>query len=208
MRATRWAWLAAFVAAFVFVPEASAHMPWHKKPIKKMTAKQQYVYGLYAVRHGKAEAHDARRTLRWFKKNRARTLGSGNPAVAVESSRSYRKELVRFRDHRWLYRYGKGLMARAQARMRPVLYIPTWAVNGFSCIHRYEGSWRDTGDPYWGGLQMDRDFMAAYAPAWLLRRGFAHTWSPREQMWVGYQALRAGRGWHPWPNTARMCGLL
>src|SRR5204862_425389 len=24
------------------------------------------------------------------------------------------------------------------------------------CIHRYEGSWRDSGDPYWGGLQRDR----------------------------------------------------
>jgi hypothetical protein len=46
------------------------------------------------------------------------------------------------------------------------------------CIHRYEGSWRDSGDPYWGGLQMDRGFMAGYAPRYLLRRGFADRWSP------------------------------
>jgi len=33
------------------------------------------------------------------------------------------------------------------------------------CIHRYEGSWRDSGDPYWGGLQMDRGFMHSYSRA-------------------------------------------
>src|SRR4029078_3259970 len=42
------------------------------------------------------------------------------------------------------------------------------------CIHRFEGSWRDSGDPYWGGLQMDRGFMRTYAPARLLRTGRAH----------------------------------
>src|SRR5215210_3818919 len=51
------------------------------------------------------------------------------------------------------------------------------------CIHRFEGSWRDAGDPYWGGLQMDRGFMRSYAPAVLLRRGFADRWSALEQMW-------------------------
>lgn len=76
------------------------------------------------------------------------------------------------------------------------------------CIHRYEGSWRDSGDPYWGGLQMDRSFMQHYAPRHLLRRGWANRWSPIEQMWVAERALRAGRGFYPWPNTARVCGLL
>jgi hypothetical protein len=63
-----------------------------------------------------------------------------------------------------------------------------------ACIHRYEGSWRDSGDPYWGGLQMDRGFMAGYAPRYLLRRGFADHWSPLEQMWVAERAYRSGRG--------------
>jgi hypothetical protein len=75
------------------------------------------------------------------------------------------------------------------------------------CIHSHEGSWTDTGDPYWGGLQMDRAFMSAYAPAHLLRRGYANTWTPLEQMWVAENAYRK-RGFGPWPNTARMCGLL
>ena len=76
------------------------------------------------------------------------------------------------------------------------------------CIHRYEGSWGDSGDPYWGGLQMDRGFMAGYAPRYLLRRGLADRWSPLEQMWVAERAYRSGRGFYAWPNTARYCGLM
>jgi hypothetical protein len=76
------------------------------------------------------------------------------------------------------------------------------------CIHRYEGSWRDSGDPYWGGLQMDRGFMAGYAPRYLLHRGYADRWSPLEQMWVAERAYRSGRGFYAWPNTARYCGLI
>ncbi|HMH46913.1 MAG TPA: hypothetical protein VK538_04295 [Solirubrobacteraceae bacterium] len=76
------------------------------------------------------------------------------------------------------------------------------------CIHRYEGSWSDSGDPYWGGLQMDRGFMSGYAPRYLLSRGLANHWSPLEQMWVAERAFRSGRGFYAWPNTARFCGLI
>jgi hypothetical protein len=55
---------------------------------------------------------------------------------------------------------------------------------------------------------MDRSFMRQYAPRHLLRRGWANTWTPVEQMWVAERALRAGRGFYPWPHTARICGLL
>lgn len=79
---------------------------------------------------------------------------------------------------------------------------------GWLCIHHFEGRWRDGSDPYWGGLQMDRSFMRSYAPRLLLRRGWADRWSPLEQMWVAERAHRSGRGYGPWPNTARHCGLL
>ena len=79
---------------------------------------------------------------------------------------------------------------------------------GWLCIHRYEGSWGDSGDPYWGGLQMDRGFMSTYAPGVLLRRGLADRWTALEQMWVAERAHRSGRGYWPWPNTARFCGLI
>ena len=85
------------------------------------------------------------------------------------------------------------------------LAIPHYSA--WLCIHRYEGAWNDSGDPYWGGLQMDRSFMQTYAPRWLLARGWANVWTPREQMWVAERAWRS-RGFSPWPNTARACGLL
>jgi len=78
----------------------------------------------------------------------------------------------------------------------------------WQCIHRYEGNWRDGGDPYWGGLQMDRGFMSTYAPNVLLHRGWANRWTPLEQMWVAERAYSRGRGFYPWPNAARYCGLL
>src|SRR5262249_44916451 len=75
------------------------------------------------------------------------------------------------------------------------------------CIHRYEGSWTDTGGPYYGGLQMDLGFQHRYA-AWLLqRKGTADHWTPLEQIWTAEKALKS-RGFWPWPNTARFCGLL
>jgi hypothetical protein len=73
------------------------------------------------------------------------------------------------------------------------------------CIHRYEGSWADSGGPYWGGLQMDLGFQQTYG-GWLLHhKGTADHWSPLEQIWVAVRAART-RGFSPWPNTARYCG--
>jgi hypothetical protein len=96
---------------------------------------------------------------------------------------------------------------RAQARrMRRMAAHPPHKA-AWRCIHHYEGSWSDSGDPYWGGLQMDRGFMSTYAPRFLLRRGWADRWTPLEQMWVAERAART-RGFYPWPNTARYCGLL
>jgi len=54
---------------------------------------------------------------------------------------------------------------------------------------------------------MDRSFMSTYAPRWLLARGWANVWTPREQMWVAERAWRT-RGFYPWPVTARACGLI
>jgi hypothetical protein len=75
------------------------------------------------------------------------------------------------------------------------------------CIHHYEGSWTDTGAPFWGGLQMNYGFQATYGP-WLLRhKGTADHWTPLEQIWVAEKAV-VSRGFWPWPNTGRMCGVL
>ena len=78
----------------------------------------------------------------------------------------------------------------------------------WSCIQRYEGHWNDPNPPYYGGLQMDISFQRLYGRDLLRRKGTADNWTPVEQMWVAERALRAGRGFYPWPNTARYCGLL
>jgi hypothetical protein len=90
--------------------------------------------------------------------------------------------------------------ARVQAQHPPHMAA-------FLCIHRYEGSWTDGGGPYYGGLQMDLGFQGTYG-GWLLRtKGTADHWTPLEQIWVAEKALKS-RGFWPWPNTARFCGLM
>ena len=77
----------------------------------------------------------------------------------------------------------------------------------FLCIHRYEGSWTDSGGPYYGGLQMDVGFQETYAPRLFRTKGTPDKWTPLEQIWTAEKAHRS-RGFWPWPNTARSCGLL
>jgi hypothetical protein len=76
------------------------------------------------------------------------------------------------------------------------------------CIHRFEGAWNDPNPPYYGGLQMDLSFQRRYGGDLLTRKGTANNWTPLEQMWVAERAHRAGRGFDPWPNTSRYCGLI
>jgi len=76
------------------------------------------------------------------------------------------------------------------------------------CIHRHEGAWNDPHAPYYGGLQMDIQFQRLYGGELLRRKGTADNWTPIEQIWVAERAYRSGRGFYPWPNTARYCGLI
>lgn len=81
-------------------------------------------------------------------------------------------------------------------------------IRAWLCIHRHEASWTDDGAPYWGGLQMDYGFQATYGAALLRLKGTANNWTPLEQMIVAERARRSGRGYYPWPNAARLCGLI
>ena len=95
--------------------------------------------------------------------------------------------------------------ARAAAARRRAHRPPHLAA--FLCIHRFEGSWRDGGGPYYGGLQMDLGFQRTYAPRLLQDKGTADHWTPLEQIWTAEKAARS-RGFYPWPNTARFCRLI
>jgi hypothetical protein len=96
--------------------------------------------------------------------------------------------------------------ARRRAARPP--HLSAWL-----CIHRYErnpaqGWATQTGNGYYGGLQMDLGFQRRYGAHLLRSKGTADRWTRLEQMWVAERAYRAGRGFWPWPHTARACGLL
>ena len=81
-----------------------------------------------------------------------------------------------------------------------------WLENAFQCIHQHEGVWRDGGLPYFGGLQMDLDFQRAYGRDYLRYFGTADRWPVSVQLAVAIRGY-ISRGFQPWPNTRRMCGL-
>ena len=118
------------------------------------------------------------------------------------SSDSARRSRVReYRE--WVLRLWR---RRATAAIRRAHNPPR--KYAWTCIQRYEGAWTDPHPPYFGGLQMDLSFQRAYGGDLLRRKGTADRWTPVEQMWVAERAYRSGRGFYPWPHTARVCGLL
>jgi hypothetical protein len=155
--------------------------------------------------------------------------GAVSPRAEQRAIRYWSRHIRSFRTgtQRWLAvmsgrppRGGsRSLTARSLERLRQIATVwrhrehAAWwrashppGLRGWLCIHHYEGSWTDAGSPYWGGLQMDFSFQATYG-GWLLRhKGTADHWSPLEQIWVAVRASRV-RGFSPWPNTARFCGL-
>jgi hypothetical protein len=131
-------------------------------------------------------------TWRW-QRVMQRSLTQHSPDVERSRSRSYRE---------WVHRLWtkRALTARRRAANPP--HKAQWL-----CIHRHEGAWNDPNPPYWGGLQMGVAFMQAFGGKLLRTKGTADNWTPLEQMWAAERAHRT-MGFHPWPNTARMCGLL
>jgi hypothetical protein len=87
--------------------------------------------------------------------------------------------------------------------------LPVSLRRAFLCIHRYEGAWNaDTGNGYYGGLQMDVAFQRRYGREFATRWGTADNWPAWAQLEAAARAYRSGRGFWPWPNTARVCGLI
>lgn len=155
----------------------------------------------------------------------------GQKAHLYPADRAVVKQIHRFRDVTW---HWQGLMgvrrtpASRAAETDPSLSFKVWVRNlwkqralraqrkaarpphraGWLCIHRFEGAWADPNPPYYGGLQMDLGFQRKYGNELLRRKGTANHWTPLEQMWVAERAHRSGRGYYPWPNTARYCGLI
>jgi hypothetical protein len=99
--------------------------------------------------------------------------------------------------------------ARLEARRLRREY-ETWFERTYAkwrCIHEHEGAWNDPHPTYYGGLQMDVDFMRSHGAEYLERWGTADRWPVWAQLRAAEDAHRT-RGFHPWPNTARACGLI
>jgi hypothetical protein len=87
--------------------------------------------------------------------------------------------------------------------------IPAALSAAFQCIHHYEGAWNaNTGNGYYGGLQMDLTFQGSYGAEFLRRWGTADNWPAWAQLQAAVRAYQSGRGFYPWPNTAQACGLI
>ena len=139
---------------------------------------------------------------------RAVRLGIARPAAPdpVGSAAAQQDQLAyRGTVSRWL----QGQSERVRPDERPLSQrVPHY--DAWMCIAKYESSttWTLTdSSPYYGGLQMDREFQQTYSPDLYREKGTADHWTAEEQMLTAEKAL-PGRGFTPWPNTARMCGLL
>lgn len=92
---------------------------------------------------------------------------------------------------------------------KPHTVIPANLLNAFTCIHRFEGAWNaNTGNGYYGGLQMDIGFQSTYGSDFMSKWGTADNWPIWAQLQAAARAYSSGRGFNPWPNTARACGLI
>jgi hypothetical protein len=137
---------------------------------------------------------------------------AGNPEPKVEAApemvprawwlaeRRKRKRLARYSVR--IERQRNALRAAVRQRsLRSVWY-------GLLCIHGHEGAWASsTGNGYFGGLQMDSSFQRTYGKPLLDTLGSANRWPAEAQLAVGVVAFYSGRGYGPWPNTRRACGI-
>ena len=187
VRLTALAAIAAALTALLVADAARAHV---LKPrcTAKLTAAR-----LHECQH--RALHHYATAVRWLRARRS-LVGSGRELRWHRAAARWtRRELAQ--THRRLYRSSSTTAG------------PAWLVRAFLCIHRWEGPWNaNTGNGYYGGLQMDWTFMRTYGPELLAAKGTANNWTPAEQLAVAIRAYNRGRGFYPWPTAARRCGLI
>jgi hypothetical protein len=119
-------------------------------------------------------------------------------------NKKWRKTVRRARA---LLRYHENQLAAASQRIRQLTF-PSYLESAFLCIHHYEGAWNaNTGNGYYGGLQMDTSFQSSYGREFVAQWGTADNWPVWAQLEAAKRAYMSGRGFGPWPNTALACGL-
>jgi hypothetical protein len=174
---------------------AQAHFLNHKR---NLSLEQRIAYFKRSIAH-------SQHAILWYRNVQHDLRQSRRAPAAYSDVREAIKRGLRF--HQAALRWYRSLLARYQARWNSLHPPLPPHYSDWLCIHRYEGAWNDSGSPYWGGLQMDIEFQASYGNGLLSSKGTADHWTPLEQMWAAERAWRV-RGFNPWPNTARYCGLL
>lgn len=107
----------------------------------------------------------------------------------------------------WQSRAAAAALGIARYAPRP-LFTRDRLLTELMCIHRHEGKWTsNTGNGYYGGLQMNIRFQLTFGSAYFGRWGTADNWPVWAQVVVARRAYVNGLGFTPWPNTARVCGL-
>lgn len=134
------------------------------------------------------------RAKTWWYQDRARRPRT--PSAHMER-RTSSLSFLAWIDRLWIRRQKAASRLRAQPR---IAHLRLWL-----CIHRREGAWNDSGDPYWGGLQMSRPWGKG---SYYVYR--ADLLSPTEQMRkaeLGYRASGYSSAWleGQWPNTSPPC---
>jgi hypothetical protein len=173
--------------ATALVPQATArqHVTRTVRAVKQVSL----VESAALVRRIQSHRNETWRWQRVMQRPRTPYVDSASHTPSL----AYRRWVAGLWQHR-------AIVAKRQALKPP--HRSQWL-----CIHRYEGSWTEPNAPYYGGLQMDEEFQQTYGRELYRAKGTADHWSPLEQMWVAERAYRT-RGFWPWPNTARFCGLL
>lgn len=168
--------------------------------------------GAAEVAPGLTQAKEKRQTRKLKRKVRHIRTITWHWQDSSLSQRTNTKHQERYWNRPWKLRHlAKLWQQRLKQAKHRALHPPNkWA---WLCIHRGEHKpgqgWRtNTGNGYYGGLQMDYQFMRTYGHRLLVRKGTANRWTWYEQMWVAERARSSGRGFYPWPNTARRCGLI
>lgn len=105
---------------------------------------------------------------------------------------------------------GRTIKRLRSAQLRASAHFFGWLANA-DCIYRHEQNPRQgwatrTGNGYYGGMQADLSFQRTYAPEHYRRWGTADRWPWWAQLQMAYRGWLF-RGWAPWPNTSRKCGL-
>jgi hypothetical protein len=166
----------------------------------------------------------------------AATTAATAPEPAVDTGNALLRQIRKYRRQTWRWERlmrvrrtpSTGAAERNNDREHRLLILKSWkhkaavrarqAYNpprkqAWLCIHRHERhpsmGWRTaTGNGFYGGLQMNMSFQRTYGAELLRTKGTANRWTALEQIWVAERAYRSGRGFYPWPNTARYCGLI